>query len=71
MSGLLVAPESPADFARALESCITDPARREALGEAGRARVVAEFDLHDNLDRLAAKFGLAAGNVSTELAAAG
>jgi glycosyltransferase involved in cell wall biosynthesis len=58
-TGLLVAPDSPEAFSRALESLITDSARRVALGEAGRARVVAEFDLHDNLDRLAAKFGLA------------
>ena len=61
VSGLLAPPESPDAFARALETCITDPARRAALGEAGRARVTAEFDLHDNLDRLAAKFGLATG----------
>ena len=63
VTGLLVAPESPVDFAQALESCITDPARRAALGEAGRARVVAEFDLQENLNRLAGKFGLADGSV--------
>lgn len=71
VSGLLVAPESPGDFARALESCITDPARRAALGEAGRSRVVAEFDLHDNLDRLAGKFGLAHRSAAAKRAAAG
>ncbi len=71
VSGLLVPPESPEDFARALESCITDPARRAALGEAGRARVVAEFDLHDNLDQLAKKFGLAARSVPAQWAVAG
>jgi glycosyltransferase involved in cell wall biosynthesis len=70
VSGLLVAPDSPDDLARALESCITDPARRTALGEAGRTRVMAEFDLHDNLDRLAAKFGLAARNAAAQRAAA-
>ena len=68
-TGLLVAPESPVDFARALESCITDPARREALGEAGRAQVAAEFDLDSNLDRLAGKFGLADTRVSARRAA--
>jgi glycosyltransferase involved in cell wall biosynthesis len=71
VSGLLVGPDSPEAFARALESCITDPARRAALGEAGRARVRAEFDLDDNLDRLAEKFGLAARRVATKLAATG
>lgn len=59
VNGLLVAPESPADLARALEACITDPARRATMGAAGRARVLAEFDLQRNLDRLASKFGLA------------
>jgi glycosyltransferase involved in cell wall biosynthesis len=71
VSGLLVGPDSPEGFARALESCITDPARRAALGEAGRARVRADFDLDDNLDRLAEKFGLAARRVATKLAATG
>ena len=70
VTGLLVASESPDEFARALESCITDPARRAALGEAGRARVAAEFDLQDNLDRLAAKFGLADRSVMAERAVA-
>ena len=71
VTGLLVAADTPADFARALESCITDPARRAALGEAGRARVTAEFDLHDNLDRLAAKFGLADRSARAQRVAAG
>ncbi|MEK6244303.1 MAG: glycosyltransferase family 4 protein, partial [Pseudomonadota bacterium] len=44
-TGLLVAPESPAEFARALEALIADPARRRAIGEAGRLRVRAEFGL--------------------------
>ena len=58
-SGVLVAPESPDEFARALEALIVDPARRHHLGEAGRARVTADFALEVNLDRLAQKFGLA------------
>ena len=71
VSGLLVGPDAPDDFARALEACITDPARRAALGDAGRSRVLAEFDLDDNLDRLAAKFGLAARQVTAKRAATG
>jgi glycosyltransferase involved in cell wall biosynthesis len=58
VTGMLVAPESPDQLARALEALIVDPARRHALGEAGRARVAAEFALEANLDRLAQKFGL-------------
>ena len=58
VTGMLVAPESPDQLARALESLIADPALRHALGEAGRARVTAEFALEANLDRLARKFGL-------------
>ncbi|MBI3375795.1 MAG: glycosyltransferase family 4 protein [Betaproteobacteria bacterium] len=57
-TGVLVAPESPDELARALEALIVDPARRRALGEAGRLRVSAEFALEANLDRLARKFGL-------------
>lgn len=57
-TGVLVAPESPDELACALEALIVDPARRRALGEAGRQRVAAEFALESNLDRLARKFGL-------------
>ena len=72
-TGMLVAPESPDQLARALEALIVDPARRHALGEAGRARVAAEFALDANLDRLAQKFGLgqapdARARVSTQAA---
>ena len=57
-TGLLVAPESPGEFARALEKLVADPARRQALGEAGRLRVRAEFGLEQNIERLARRFGL-------------
>ncbi len=57
-TGLLVAPESPGEFARALEALIADPARRRALGDAGRRRVRAEFGLERNIERLARRFGL-------------
>jgi len=58
-TGLLVAPESAAELARALEKLITDPALRRALGEAGRRRVTEKFGLEANVARLARKFGLA------------
>jgi glycosyltransferase involved in cell wall biosynthesis len=57
-TGVLVAPESPEEFARALAVLIADPARRRALGEAGRLRVRAEFSLEQNIGRLARRFGI-------------
>lgn len=57
-SGLLVAPESPEEFSRALAALIADPALRGALGAAGRLRVHREFGLEPNLERLARRFGL-------------
>jgi len=71
VTGMLVAPESPDAFAQALQACIVDPARRIALGEAGRVRVATEFDLDDNLDRLAAKFGLVPRSMPATRMAAG
>jgi glycosyltransferase involved in cell wall biosynthesis len=71
VSGLLVDSDAPDALARALETCITDPARRAALGDAGRMRVLAEFDLDDNLDRLAGKFGLAARSMTAKRTATG
>lgn len=56
-TGLLVAPESPEEFSRALASLIADPAKRSALGAAGRARVHREFGLDANIGRLARRFG--------------
>ena len=58
-TGLLVAPDSPEELAAALQALVTDPARRSALGAAGRGRVSAEFALEANLERLARRFGLA------------
>jgi glycosyltransferase involved in cell wall biosynthesis len=57
-TGLLVTPESPAEFAGALETLIADPVRRRSLGEAGRKRVTGEFGLEANIMRLARRFGL-------------
>ena len=42
-TGVLVAADDPAAFAAALRALGADPGRRRALGEAGRARVRAEF----------------------------
>ena len=59
-TGLLVAPESPEAFAAALEALIAAPARRRALGEAGRRRVREHFGLEENIEALARRFGLQA-----------
>lgn len=60
-TGLLVAPESPGELATAIGSLVSRPELRNTLGEAGRARVVAEFGMDANISRLAGKFGLGSG----------
>jgi glycosyltransferase involved in cell wall biosynthesis len=58
MTDVLVQENDAAALAAALEALIRDPARRRALGEAGRARVRAQFTLEANFVRLAEKFGI-------------
>jgi glycosyltransferase involved in cell wall biosynthesis len=57
-TGLLVGENDAAGLAVALEALIRSPARRRALGDAGQARVRAQFTLEANFARLAQKFGL-------------
>jgi glycosyltransferase involved in cell wall biosynthesis len=57
-SGVLVQENDAVALAGALEALIRDPARRRALGDAGRARVRAQFTLEANFGRLAEKFGV-------------
>lgn len=59
-TGLIVPPESPAPFASALSMLISDPALRQRLGAAGRARVSSAFAFDANIERLARNFGLKA-----------
>lgn len=61
-TGVLVAPEAPAELARALAALIADPARRRALGDAGRRKVAEKFALEPNIASLARKFGLGAAH---------
>ena len=42
-AGVLVAPEDPDALAAAVVALLGDPQRRQALGEAGRARAAREF----------------------------
>jgi len=60
VTGLLVPENDASALADALGSLIAQPARRRAMGSAGQARVLAEFGLDANLERLAAKFALPA-----------
>lgn len=61
-TGLLVEPEAPQRLAQALERLIREPARRRALGAAGRRRVMEKFELQASIARLAGRFGLAAAD---------
>jgi glycosyltransferase involved in cell wall biosynthesis len=61
-TGLLVEENDPAALARALESLIASPVRRRALGQSGQRRVIESFALDANIERLAAKFGLASAS---------
>jgi len=60
VTGVLVGENDAPALASAIEALIAQPARRQALGAAGQARVRAEFGLERNLDRLAEKFDLTA-----------
>lgn len=55
-SGLLVPPRDARSLADALERYIQDPALRRRFGNAGRAKVIEEFDLHKNASILAHHF---------------
>ena len=62
-TGLLVEENDPDALARALEALIASPARRQALGVAGQARVRQNFGLDANVEPLARKFGLGANRL--------
>jgi glycosyltransferase involved in cell wall biosynthesis len=62
VNGLLIAPGNIQACAAQMERLLDDPALRERLGSAARARIAADFSLGDALDRLSAiyqRFGLA------------
>jgi colanic acid/amylovoran biosynthesis glycosyltransferase len=56
LTGLLVPPRDARFLADALERHIQDPGLRRHLGNAGRAKVVEEFDLNKNAAKLAQYF---------------
>lgn len=51
-NGLLVPPARPDRLADALAALAADPDRRAAMGRAGRAKVVAEFDVRRSAKQL-------------------
>ncbi len=52
VSGLLVPPGEPRALADALRELLGDPERRAAMGRAGRARIVADFDARGSARQL-------------------
>jgi glycosyltransferase involved in cell wall biosynthesis len=52
VSGILVPPRDPRALAEAIRSLLADPERARAMGERGRAKVRAEFDLRGCASRL-------------------
>ena len=57
-TGILVPPADPAALAAALARLIADPVLRDRLGDAGMARVRADFDADAGIELLARRFGL-------------
>ncbi len=56
-SGLLVPPRDAQALADALERIFRDPALGQRLAQAGRDKIMREFDLHTNATILAQRFG--------------
>jgi colanic acid/amylovoran biosynthesis glycosyltransferase len=54
--GLLVAPSDMEGLVMAITSLMEDPARRDRLGKCGRARILEEYDLSRNVEKLASIF---------------
>jgi len=55
-TGLLVPPSDPAALAGAISRLAASPKERRDMGEAGRARAVAGFSMHDMVDRVEALY---------------
>lgn len=55
-TGYLVPPADAESLAHTLRAVYENPAAAEALGQAGRAKVLAEFDLQSNVSQLSALF---------------
>lgn len=56
-TGLLVPPSEPTEIAEAIDRLVADASLREAMGEAGRQRAVAEFSWLSIAERTVAAYG--------------
>ncbi len=56
VTGLVVPPHDPAALAEAIQGLLADPTRRRQMGDAARARALAEFDRPTMLARVAAVY---------------
>jgi colanic acid/amylovoran biosynthesis glycosyltransferase len=61
VSGRLVPPGRADLLAEAMRALAEQPGERMRMGERGRAKVAAEFDVHDSAERLERLFGAVAG----------
>jgi glycosyltransferase involved in cell wall biosynthesis len=52
-TGLIVEPEDPDQLADALVSLLADPARSEAMGREGHAKILSSYKWSDVVDRMA------------------
>jgi colanic acid/amylovoran biosynthesis glycosyltransferase len=66
-SGLLVPPADPAALADAIQSLLEDAGVREQLGEAGRERVLEDWDIVGVTSQLVREFETARRTVSPVL----
>ena len=57
ITGLVVPPRDPWALAEAIRSLLDDPRRREAMGQAARARVEVEFTVERMIARVQAAYG--------------
>lgn len=71
IDGLLVAPSNEEELATAIMRLMRDPALRRRLGQAGRQRVLKNYDLLRNTARLASIFQYRLGNTAQGMLADG
>lgn len=64
VDGLLVTPSDTDELANALTALMDDPELRQDIARQGREKVLAEFDLNRNVNRLAAVFRNRLGSLS-------
>ena len=65
-TGVLVPPQDPAALGKALARLIADPADRRRLGDAGKQRILADFDMKGGIEVLARLRRRELGQVAAE-----